>query len=385
MKRILSYSLVLSLCLLLSLPAVADAFLGRSQAVQLSGTYILSEQQGMEIPTEFLEFTKDSFTLSSGSDTSQGTYSITRDSIEFVHSCGRIFVFPFSRTQNTITFTDGNRPVSYVLASKERIAAIEASKAHRAEEERRAEEARRQEEARRVEALKAAGFIALSDNRMNWADAKAWCQQQGGRLPRINNRDSWNGNNRQNASIDGFGNVGRPWAEVGLPADFYWTGTRLLGHPDNSWGVGGRGGTVSVSDPHLQILGYHVACVPISEAERKAKAEEEARKTEAERKAQDAFRAAGFIALSESSMNWVDAKAFCQQQGGRLPRINNSDSLAWNDIRDGNINLPGTRIDGFGNVGRPWAEVGLPAVIYTSLLPGVPVLWRESNFQCGPG
>ena len=38
MKRILSRSLVLSLCLLLSLPTVADAFLSRAD--QLSGTYV---------------------------------------------------------------------------------------------------------------------------------------------------------------------------------------------------------------------------------------------------------------------------------------------------------------------------------------------------------
>jgi hypothetical protein len=34
-------------------------------------------------------------------------------------------------------------------------------------------------------------FIALSDSYMTWAEARAWCQQRGGRLPRIDGRDSF--------------------------------------------------------------------------------------------------------------------------------------------------------------------------------------------------
>jgi len=56
MKRILSRLLVLSLCLLLSLPTVADAFLGRAAKPEpLSGTYVHSEQQQMARPTQFFE------------------------------------------------------------------------------------------------------------------------------------------------------------------------------------------------------------------------------------------------------------------------------------------------------------------------------------------
>ena len=61
----------------------------------------------------------------------------------------------------------------------------------------------------------------------------------------------------------------------------------------------------------------------------------------------------GFIAVSESSMSWAEAGTFCQQQGGRLPRINNSDLLSFEDI--GGVS-PGRRsapsvdihIDGLG-------------------------------------
>ena len=72
-----------------------------------------------------------------------------------------------------------------------------------------------------------AGFIALSESKMNWADAKAFCQQKGGRLPLIGGMEKWNYTNWKGISIDGFGKEGRPWSEVGLPGDFnfYWTGT----------------------------------------------------------------------------------------------------------------------------------------------------------------
>ena len=86
---------------------------------------------------------------------------------------------------------------------------------------------------------------------------------------------------------------------------------------------------------------------------------------------------AGFIALAESPMEWADAKAWCLQQGGKLPRINSSDSLPMNAVFDQakNLPVPGTRIDGFGEAGRPWAEVGLPAERY----------WTGTEFADNPG
>ena len=70
------------------------------------------------------------------------------------------------------------------------------------------------------------GFIALSETGMAWVDAKAWCQQQGGKLPLVN------GKTRIPAShgipsgipVDGFGFEGAEWPS-GLPFGRYWLGT----------------------------------------------------------------------------------------------------------------------------------------------------------------
>lgn len=119
------------------------------------------------------------------------------------------------------------------------------------------------------------GFIALSDNSMNWADAVAWCQQQGGRLPRVNNSDSLPFGNVpivqvkryfDSSSIDGFGSSHRFWSEVGLPIPAsYWTGTAISSsHPSldgQMYIVGGVGG-VSIYGPSSKNSFHRVACVP---------------------------------------------------------------------------------------------------------------------------
>jgi hypothetical protein len=61
----------------------------------------------------------------------------------------------------------------------------------------------------------------------------------------------------------------------------------------------------------------------------------------------------GFIALAELPMTLAAARTFCREQGGKLPRMNDSDSLPRAD--SGQI----TRIDGFGAPGAPWPS-GLP-------------------------
>ena len=117
----------------------------------------------------------------------------------------------------------------------ERAVAVEAR-------ERKEEEARKAEQARK---LKAAGFIALSAID-DWAEAKAFCRQQGGRLPRINDSDSWAGHppdywgnyaggfadgSDANVKIDGFGTFSSPWPSE-LP-DYgirYWTDTKSPGN-----------------------------------------------------------------------------------------------------------------------------------------------------------
>jgi len=124
--------------------------------------YIRSDQQDMVSPTDFYEFFSGSFTVSNRNGTSKGKFSITGGTIELVHSDGKIEVSKISITPNAIMFETDGRSVTYVLATRERLAAIEA---HKAEEARRS-----------------AGFIALSESSMNWRDAVVYCQQQGGRF-----------------------------------------------------------------------------------------------------------------------------------------------------------------------------------------------------------
>ena len=69
-----------------------------------------------------------------------------------------------------------------------------------------------------------AGFIALSESYMTWADAKAYCQQRGGRLPLIDGSNSRANPFVMSGAIDGFGAVGARWP-TGLPNGNYWTGT----------------------------------------------------------------------------------------------------------------------------------------------------------------
>ena len=96
------------------------------------------------------------------------------------------------------------------------------------EDRKKEEEQRRATEAKNAEVLrkaKEAGFIAMSDKPMNWNDAVAFCKRHGGKLPRINNSNSWDGKNppAHGILIDGFGYGHRPWSDVGLPSADYWT------------------------------------------------------------------------------------------------------------------------------------------------------------------
>ena len=63
----------------------------------------------------------------------------------------------------------------------------------------------------------------------------------------------------------------------------------------------------------------------------------------------------GFIALSEPGISWDKAKAYCQQHGGRLPLIDDSESRG-DDYRTGPRG-----VDGFGLINKtPW-PAGLDA------------------------
>jgi hypothetical protein len=111
-------------------------------------------------------------------------------------------------------------------------------------------------------------IIALSESFMPWADAVAWCQQQGGKLPRINNSDSGDGENppMANIPVDGFGTAGLPRVKVGLPSDVYWTGTVVAeivvaDISDRAWFIMFYNGKVSVnaSDQSGDLRAF---CVP---------------------------------------------------------------------------------------------------------------------------
>jgi hypothetical protein len=239
MKRIVSRSLVLAFCLILALPAVAGAAFKTVRTEQLNGTYILGEQRHMGFPSDFFEFSNGSFTAGSRRDgITQGTYSITGDRVEFVHSDGKMYAFQLSLNPNAIRLRDGNASFIFVRASGEQTAAIAA----------RVEGARR---------LKELGFIAVASTSMNWSDAKAFCRQQGGRLPRINNSDSWDGSGEMN--IDGFGASGVPWPS-GFPSDGYWTDTECANFPGFSKLVYVHGVFASVSS--RQGSAGHVVCIP---------------------------------------------------------------------------------------------------------------------------
>jgi hypothetical protein len=105
------------------------------------------------------------------------------------------------------------------------------------------------------------GFIALSESKMNLADAKAFCQQKGGRLPLIDGSTSSLRPIPQGTVIDGFGAVGDPWPS-GLPGGWYGTGTEIIGEPGIIWvvhvGVGGK----VVARNFRQDDATRVVCVP---------------------------------------------------------------------------------------------------------------------------
>ena len=223
MKRILSYSLALSLCLLFSLPAVADAFLGRDRgptyAITLSaenaspgivGPTVLTAtltKGGSAVPGESVAFTWQVRGESGGPQA--GPITATNAVGQATYELNNI-----DTTPRTIT-------VTATLASNPKVSASVD-----------------------VRFELPPGIIAMAPVPMGWADARAFCQQQGGRLPRVNNSDSlpvnaiWDfASDRTVAgtSVDAFGSVGRPWAEVGLPANFYMTSTEVSDRPAGSW------------------------------------------------------------------------------------------------------------------------------------------------------
>jgi len=112
-----------------------------------------------------------------------------------------------------------------------------------------------------------AGFIAVSEFEMNWNDAKAFCKQKGGRLPRINGKDSLaRADVGKNTHIDGFGALGVLWPS-GIPQAVYWTDTVDFDGPGGPFFVSvffdgpGPGPLVTLSAGDDQRSPYRVACV----------------------------------------------------------------------------------------------------------------------------
>ena len=110
------------------------------------------------------------------------------------------------------------------------------------------------------------GFIALSESRMNWEDAVTYCWRQGGRLPRINNSNVWDGTaDSDSIMLDAFGTLGDDWP-VDLPRAYYWTGTLYSADPDYvgyAWGVRiVRDGIIGVIGVKAEDTLLRVVCTP---------------------------------------------------------------------------------------------------------------------------
>ena len=105
------------------------------------------------------------------------------------------------------------------------------------------------------------GFIALSDSALNWADAKAYCEKQGGKLPRINNNDEWEWAAVDKVErVDGFKAPGAPWP-AGLPEARYWAGTLNPDSPNAAWVIAANGGEVGTGSSRVGFQNA-VVCVP---------------------------------------------------------------------------------------------------------------------------
>jgi hypothetical protein len=112
------------------------------------------------------------------------------------------------------------------------------------------------------------GFLALfvapvgSSSTKNWADAVTFCEQQGGRLPRINGAIALgSGEVSSGDPVDGFGTLGGPWPS-GLPSNFYWTGTESSSTSGISRYINESGGTVNYNQI-AQTQKIYVVCVPL--------------------------------------------------------------------------------------------------------------------------
>ena len=116
------------------------------------------------------------------------------------------------------------------------------------------------------------GFIAKADAKMPWAEAKTFCEQKGGKLPRMDNSDSLPHDHK----VKQVENFGAPDSKMpaGLPGGYYWSGTEDSKRPGPdkggptvdertgfAWGIDGRGGYFSVNT-YRKNRANAVVCVP---------------------------------------------------------------------------------------------------------------------------
>jgi len=112
-----------------------------------------------------------------------------------------------------------------------------------------------------------AGFIAVSESKLNWEKANAFCQEKGGRLPLLDGKESLDeAPVKLGIPVEGFGKAGDSWPK-GLPAGWYWTGTAVSSAPDKAvWTVGKSPSGDSGVGPKGYKNGYDTkgtACVPV--------------------------------------------------------------------------------------------------------------------------
>ena len=75
-----------------------------------------------------------------------------------------------------------------------------------------------------------------------------------------------------------------------------------------------------------------------------------------------------YIAVSDTDMTWTRAVQWCSDRGGRLPKINGSDSLPGSAVNEAGA----LTINGIGEVNitdlsiTPWEATGLPSYVYWS-------------------
>jgi len=101
---------------------------------------------------------------------------------------------------------------------------------------------------------------------MTWAEANAYCQQQGGRLPLVNGRERANSRDMAptGTPVEGFGKDQGPWP-AGLPGNIhvsYWTGTKdAQDYPwVVTWGSASNSANLAGSGAFVRNQ-FHAVCV----------------------------------------------------------------------------------------------------------------------------